>query len=86
MTGIDIVPVAAITVICYLASEVVKEFGIDKKWLPVVCGVSGCVLGVLGMYTMTDFPAHDWMTAASVGIISGLAATGAHQTYKQLKG
>ncbi len=36
------------------------------------------------MYTMPEFPAADYMTAAAVGIVSGLAATGADQIAKQL--
>ena len=32
---------------------------------------------------MPDFPAPDALTAVAVGIVSGLAATGAHQIYKQ---
>ena len=35
---------------------------------------------------MPDFPAGDILTAVSVGIVSGLAATGANQLGKQLKG
>ena len=31
-----------------------------------------------------DFPADDYITAVAVGIVSGLAATGANQVYKQL--
>ena len=38
------------------------------------------------MYIMPDFPAGDIITAIAVGIVSGLAATGAHQIYKQLSG
>ena len=30
------------------------------------------------------FPAVDTITAAAIGVVSGLAATGAHQIYKQL--
>ena len=44
----------------------------------------GGVLGVVGMYTMPDFPAGDILTAIAVGIVSGLAATGADQLGKQL--
>ena len=36
------------------------------------------------MYLMPDFPATDYITAAAIGIVSGLAATGAHQAAKQL--
>jgi len=78
--------IAAITVICFLAAQIAKATTIDNKWLPVICGVLGGALGVVGMYIMPDYPATDWITAAAVGVVSGLAATGAHQAYKQVKG
>lgn len=77
--------VAAITVLAYLAAEVVKATAIDNKWLPIVCGAVGCVLGIAGMYVMPDYPAQDVITAAAVGVVSGLAATGVNQVFKQLK-
>lgn len=76
---------AGIAVICYLVAELVKAIGIETKWLPVVCGISGAILGVVALYMgVADFPAADPLTAVAVGVVSGLAATGAHQTYKQL--
>lgn len=75
--------VAAITVICFLAAEAVKLTLLDNKWLPVICGVLGGILGVVGQRVMPDFPADNILTAIAVGIVSGLAATGAHQIYKQ---
>lgn len=78
--------IAAITVLCFLAAQIAKATPIDNKWIPVICGVLGGVLGVAGMYVMPEYPATDWITAASVGVVSGLAATGAHQMYKQVKG
>lgn len=76
--------VAAITVICYLVAQGVKATPINNKWLPVICGIFGGVLGVVGLIIMPDFPASDYITAVAVGIVSGLAATGANQIYKQL--
>lgn len=76
---------AGIAVICFLVAETVKATGIDTKWLPVVCGISGAVLGIAALYLgVADFPAADPLNAVAVGVVSGLAATGAHQTYKQL--
>ena len=37
------------------------------------------------LVVMTDFPAADPLTAAAVGIVSGLAATGVDQISKQMK-
>ena len=76
--------VAAITVICYLIGQGVKASGLDNKWIPVIVGACGGVLGVAGMFLMADFPAGDMLTAAAVGIVSGLAATGINQAGKQL--
>ena len=76
--------VAAITVICYLAAQLLKATPLDNKWLPVVCGALGGALGLTGMCAMPEYPAGDWMTALAVGIVSGLAATGANQVIKQL--
>lgn len=79
-----IASVAGITVICYLAAMAVKATEVDNKWLPVICGVIGAILGVVGMYYMPGYPATDIITAIAIGIVSGLAATGADQVYKQL--
>ena len=78
--------VAAITVICYLAGLVVKTTPWNNnKFIPIVCGLSGGLLGLAGLYLgMPDFPAADPVTAAAVGIASGLAATGVDQAQKQL--
>lgn len=79
-----IASVAGITVICYLAAMAVKATEVDNKWLPVICGLIGGILGVVGMFYMSDFPAADIINAVAIGIVSGLAATGINQAYKQL--
>ena len=83
IASLGIAGVAAITVICFLAAEAAKAVKLDERFLPVICGVLGGMLGVVGMLCMADFPANDVITAIAVGIVSGLAATGAHQIYKQ---
>lgn len=84
LSSFGIASVAVITVICYLIGQVVKASGVDNKWIPIVVGVAGGVLGVVGMHLMPDFPAQDYLTAIAVGIVSGLAATGVNQVAKQL--
>lgn len=80
-----IATVAAIAVIAYLIGMAVKSSGLDDKWIPVICGAVGLVLGIVALYcNVPDFPASDPITAAAVGIASGLAATGVNQIYKQL--
>lgn len=81
-----IASVAGITVICYLVGMLVKATGLDNKWIPVIVGIMGGALGILGLYIMPDFPATEGITAFAVGIVSGLAATGVNQVAKQLKG
>ena len=80
--GIAAIPV--ITVIVFLIAEGIKATALDNKWLPVICGFCGGCLGVAALYIMPEFPAKDILTAIAIGIVSGLAATGAHQVYKQL--
>lgn len=78
--------VAAITVLAYLLGVAVKATQLDNKWIPVICGIFGAILGVVALYIMPDFPANDVISAAAIGAVSGLAATGANQVYKQLAG
>ena len=77
--------VASISVITYLMAELVKALTLDGKWIPVICGILGAILGIAAMYTVPQFPANDPISAVAVGIVSGLAATGADQISKQLK-
>ena len=80
-----IVGVAAITVICYLVGQIVKATGLDNKWIPIICGVVGLILGIAAFFIhIPDFPATDAITAAAVGVVSGLSATGFNQVVKQL--
>ncbi len=76
--------VAAITVLTLVVAQAIKATALDNKWLPVICGMCGGILGVVGMKVMPDFPANDIITAAAVGVVSGFAATGVNQVYKQL--
>lgn len=76
--------VAGIVVICFLIGMGVKASPLDDKWIPLIVGICGGCLGVVGMLTMAGFPADNYIDAIAVGIASGLAATGAHQIGKQL--
>ena len=82
---LGIANVAAITVLVYLIAAGIKATPLDNKWLPVICGVAGIILGLAALYfDMPDFPAHDPINAAAIGAVSGLAATGINQIGKQL--
>ena len=85
MEIMGITSVAAIVVICLLLAEALKASNLNKKWLPTICGVMGAVCGVAAFFVMPDFPAEDLMTAAAVGIVSGLAATGGYEAVHQIK-
>lgn len=77
--------VAAITMLVYIMGLGVRATKLDNKWIPVLCGVAGMILGIGALYLgVPDFPATDVMTAAAVGGASGLAATGLDQVGKQL--
>lgn len=82
-----IASVAAITVICYLVGLVVKASPWNNnQYIPIACGFVGGLLGLSALYIgLTDFPAGDPLTAVAVGIVSGLAATGADQIARQFK-
>lgn len=84
ISQLGIVAVPVITIIVFLVVEAVKATSIDNKWLPVIAGFVGGVLGVVATFVMDDFAGKDPLTAVAIGIVSGLAATGAHQVYKQL--
>ena len=76
----------AIIVICYLIGIGAKLIpDIKDNYIPVIVGVFGGILGVVGLYVIPDFPANDILNAISVGIVSGLASTGVNQIYKKAK-
>lgn len=78
--------VLAIVVITYLVGIAAKIIpGVKDKYIPVIVGVAGGILGVAGMYLIPDYPAQDILNAIAVGIMSGLASTGVNQIYKQVK-
>lgn len=78
--------VLAIVVIAYLiglAAKLIPQ--VKDNMIPVIVGIAGGVLGVVGMNIMPEFPANDYLNAIAIGIVSGLASTGVNQAYKQLK-
>ena len=81
---LGIAGVAAITAIAYVVGLLVKASPLRNKWIPIICAATGAVLGIAGLFVMPDCPAGDVISAAAVGIVSGLAATGLDQTVKQV--
>lgn len=78
--------VVAIVVITYLIGLGAKAIPqIKDNFIPIIVGIAGGILGVVGMYVIPDFPAADVLNAIAVGIVSGLSSTGVNQIYKQVK-
>lgn len=76
--------VLAIVIITYLIGLGAKTVSaIKDETIPVIVGACGGILGVIGMFVMPDFPANDILNAIAIGIVSGLASTGANQVWKQ---
>lgn len=82
----EFIALPAIVVICYLIGYACKTIGngnIDK-FVPIICGFSGAILGVVMFVTIPDYiAAENWAVAVATGIVSGFAATGVNQIYKQ---
>lgn len=87
--------IPAIVVITYLVCEAYKWVITDKNgnpisnkamaFIPVLSGITGLTLGILCYIFIPQAVASDnIMTAAAIGITSGLAATGVHQVGKQI--
>lgn len=81
-----IASVAAIVVICYLVGIGVKCIpGVKNDLIPFIVGIVGLVLGIVAMIIgVPEFPATDYLTAAAVGVVSGLSATGINQAAKTI--
>lgn len=73
----------AIIVVCWLIGYGCKQGSIDNKWIPLIVGIVGAVVG-LGGYLTGVVPAQNYLDAIVIGIVSGEASTGVHQIYKQL--
>lgn len=83
----EFVAFPAIVVMCYLVGYICKTVGNGKidKYIPIICGVLGAILGVVVFFTIPNFiPAENWLIALDIGIVSGLSATGINQIAKQL--
>lgn len=82
----DFIIVIPIVIICYLIGMGFKTWKyVNDVCIPVLVGVCGGILGVIGMFIMPNFPADDILTAIAIGILSGLASTGSNQIYKQIQ-
>ena len=85
MESLGIASVAAITVICYLIGIWCKNSSAVKdELIPAIMGLCGGIIGIVAYFTkMPEFAGFHILTAIAVGIVSGLAATGINQIWKQ---
>ena len=86
MTDLTFLVFIPLTGVVYLLGATLKAIGNKTldKFIPVICGLAGGILGVVVFKTIPDYlPADNWLLALYVGIGSGFAATGVNQVYKQ---
>jgi uncharacterized membrane protein YuzA (DUF378 family) len=82
---VNFITMPSILVICYLVGMIIKASRVDSHFIPIICGVTGAILGVIAFFVIPDMIGHDPFSAVAIGIVSGLAATGTHQVGKQLQ-
>lgn len=87
MEILGITSVAAITVICYLVGAGLKAWDkFDDRKIPVIMGVCGAILGAVAFFVAPALVASENIfVAIAVGIVSGFAATGINQIFKQMQ-
>ncbi|MGN1096018.1 MAG: phage holin family protein [Eubacteriales bacterium] len=74
-----------IVVICYVAITAIKTTKINSKWYPLISCAIGAIIGAVFFLTVPDLIEAATLTAAIIsGAVSGLAATGTNQVFKQL--
>lgn len=86
MNDLGFIAFPAIVAICYLVGATLKAINNETldKFIPVICGFIGGVLGVVVFQTIPGYiQADNWLQALAIGIVSGFAATGVNQIYKQ---
>lgn len=66
----------------FVIAEIIKKIGVPGKFIPLIGGVVGILLGIL---IPNIFPGKDIVTAGVLGLCLGWAATGGFETIKQLK-
>ena len=86
MNELGFIAFPAIVAVVYLVGATLNAINnatLDK-FIPVICGFVGGVLGVVVFMTIPNYiPAENWLMALAIGIVSGFAATGINQVYKQ---
>ena len=77
--------IPAITAIAFGIGQLYKLTPWNTKWIPLVCGIVGAILGtIVYFFGMETFEILPFITSIASGIASGLAATGAHQAVTKI--
>ena len=82
--------IPAIVIMVYLVAELFKQIFKNnkdaKQYIPIICGATGLVLGVVCycFWPTVIAGAENAFTAAAIGTFSGLSATGVNQIWKQI--
>ena len=83
MLNYSAIPV--IVVICYVVVTAIKSTKINSKFYPLISCALGAFLAAAMFFILPDFIGAATLTAAIIsGAVSGLAATGTNQVFKQL--
>lgn len=83
MLNYSAIPV--IVVICYIAITAIKTTKINSKFYPLISCILGALLAAAMFFIFPEFIGAATLTAAIIsGAVSGLAATGTNQVFKQL--
>lgn len=57
-----------------------------NKYIPTFCAALGLALGLICFFSAPGYlPAENPVVAAAIGAVSGWAATGLHQSYRQAR-
>lgn len=86
MNELGFIAFPAIVAVVYLVGATLNAINNETldKFIPVICGFVGGALGVVVFKTIPGYiPAENWLMALAIGIVSGFAATGINQVYKQ---
>ncbi len=88
MENIEIISIPAIVaVVCTVMQMLKKAFANESfnRWIPLLSVLLGAAIGVAAFYAYPEIlPTDRLLPAILIGAASGWAATGAHQTGKQL--
>ena len=82
--------IPTIVIMVYLVAELFKQIFKGNKtakgYIPIICGATGLILGVLcyNLWPSVIGDVDNAFTAGAIGIFSGFSATGINQVWKQI--